>query len=266
MISNLGKGDLNNGLTIYLYDKQKKQEYLKTLEYTNKKLNAVKDKISIQLENQASITMNYHLLWIRANSSEEEPVFFTEFSIPIDINNQNLSIKSSLSIKNNRIFYNFIYLPPQRITFRFNNESYESFGAMGMECLYTEDSPLSIANSFYFIRNFNYKNKLLIFLINDKTGKIHFNQNNYDITDQNKLSIEKKFLLENSHCKIESKSFEYLGGFYVLNNVSAILRWFLSLVGIEPYIKHYKTNLSYDCFDTKETFPFIQFTHIQLKR
>jgi len=73
-------------------------------------------------------------------------------------------------------------------------------------------------------------------------------------------------LLENSHCKIESKSFEYLGGFYVLNNVSAILRWFLSLVGIEPYIKHYKTNLSYDCFDTKETFPFIQFTHIQLKR
>jgi len=29
MISNLGKGDLNNGLTIYLYDKQKKQEYLK---------------------------------------------------------------------------------------------------------------------------------------------------------------------------------------------------------------------------------------------
>jgi len=66
---------------------------------------------------------------------------------------------------------------------------------MGMECLYTEDSPLSIANSFYFIRNFNYKNKLLIFLINDKTGKIHFNQNNYDITDQNKLSIEKKIFV-----------------------------------------------------------------------
>jgi len=29
MISNLGKGDLNNGLTIYLYDKQKKTRVFK---------------------------------------------------------------------------------------------------------------------------------------------------------------------------------------------------------------------------------------------
>jgi len=79
MISNLGKGDLNNGLTIYLYDKQKKQEYLKTLEYTNKKLNAVKDKISIQLENQASITMNHHLLWIRAFFRRRTSFFLQNF-------------------------------------------------------------------------------------------------------------------------------------------------------------------------------------------
>ncbi len=130
-------------------------------------------------------------MWIRANSSEEEPVFITEFSIPIDIYNQNHSIKSSLPIENHRISYNFIYLSPQRITFRFNNEPYESFGALGMECLHTEDSPLSIANSLYFIRNFNYKNKLLIFFTSEKIGKIHLNQNNYDITDQNKLSYRK---------------------------------------------------------------------------
>jgi len=134
--------------------------------------------------------------------------FFAEITIPIDIYNQNHFIKSSLSIKNNRISYNFIYLPPQRITFRFNNEPYESFGALGMECLHTEDNPLNIANSFYFIRNFNYKNKLLFFFTNEKTSKIHLNQNHYDIKEQNKVLIENKLLLENEHCKIESNSFE----------------------------------------------------------
>jgi len=269
MISNQGKGDFNNGLTIYLKDKNQNKEYLKTLEYTNKKLHAIPNALDIQLENESFIIYKNNILSLNAHSGEKEPTFNLKLDIPIDINNPLNIQQDKFIIKQNEISYKILYLKPMNIHFSFDNKILQSFGAVGFECIYSKDDPLAIAKSFYFIRNFEPKNKIFIFYLNSRNdspiGKIYYNNESLSLPDKYQLNTNNRFYLEFENCKIESSNLNYAGGFYVLNNVSLILRWFLKLIGIDPYIKHYRTSLYYDCNSNKNSFSLIQFSHIQLK-
>ncbi|GIX40990.1 MAG: hypothetical protein KatS3mg129_0723 [Leptospiraceae bacterium] len=270
MISNQGKGDLNNGLTIYFFDKLKNKEYLKTLEFTNKHLKAIPDDLQIELENHSKLKLTSNKILIDANSGEDKPIFKLKIEIPLNINDKNTTIDSYLDIKNNTISYKIIYFLPQRIKFRFKENHYQSFGAIGMECLHTKDNPLDIANSFYFIRNFDIKHKFFLFYLDNENqkhnGYIHYYNTSFPILNEYKITINNKFFLESDQCKISSKELKYIGGFYVLNNVSMILRWFLKLIGIDPFIKHYRSSLYLNCKNKINYFPMVQFTHIQLKQ
>lgn len=71
IVSNLGNGKLNNGVTIYLYDKLNSKEYLKTLEFTNKHLKAKENLFYIALENENHLILDNNDLLIQVNSGND---------------------------------------------------------------------------------------------------------------------------------------------------------------------------------------------------
>ncbi|MFN3604035.1 MAG: hypothetical protein ACK4UJ_04930 [Leptonema sp. (in: bacteria)] len=268
MISNLGNGNLNNGVTIYLYDKMKHSEYLKTLEFTNQHLKAQEKQFYIKIENDNSLIYNNDELQIKVNSGKDNSFDInTKIKLPI---NSNTTVSSKFDFKNQNIYYKILYIYPQTIQFIYRGKEVSSFGSIGLECILSTDDPLNFANSFYFIRNFDPKYKFFLFYVDYKKitenpiSKIHLNFNENTLHPKTMNYKEDTILFEFSNCKVFGKKINYLGGFDILNHVSFMLRWFLKLLRIDPFIKHYRTFLETDCGGDPIQFKYSQLTHIGL--
>lgn len=269
LISNLGNGSFNNGITIYLYDKKEKNEYLKTIEYTNKYLKAVENQFALYLENDNYLIYKNNTLSIRVDSGNDK-IFNVKTNINFSIHKNN-TIFSELDFKNQILKYQIIFTGPKVFEFKYKGKEIQNFGSFGLECLLSTDNPLYFADSFFFIRNFDPNYKFFFFFIDqDKsesvTAKVHFNNLEeifFSVSSYNQNTDD--FIFDFNKCIINGKNYHYMGGFEVFNNVSFILRWFLKLIGINPFIKHYKVSLHSNCFQHPLKIPYSQLTIIKLK-
>lgn len=269
LISNLGNGSLNNGITIYLYDKQKKNEYLKTIEYTNKYLKALENQFALYLENDNYLVYKNNVLSIKVNSGNDK-IFKVETNLNLSIH-KNTTISSQIDFKDQILKYKIIFSGPKVFEFKFNEKEIQNFGSFGLECLLSTDNPLNFANSFYFVRNFDPNYRFFFFYIDQEkseslTAKIHFNNFEEDFFSVSSYKKDNEnYNFNFKKCKVVAKNYYYLGGFEVFNNVSFLLRWFLKLIGINPFIKHYKVSVDSDCLLPPIKIPYSQLTFIKLK-
>lgn len=265
MISNIGNNDLNNGLTIYVNDKEKKQSYLEMLEFTNKHLQANENELNINLENNSKLIYKNNKLYIEAYSGEKDPIFEINIALPIDLNQ---SIKSIYEIKEKKISYEVVYFPTQLIKYKYQSYNDSSSGVFGLECLRSEENILNLANNIYFFRNYDAQYKFAAILFDSSKdlvqGNIHILNQTISLIEGKINNIDNTFDFNHNSCRIQTGILQEAGGFYVLLNVSKILQWFLKLIGINPYIKHYLSNLKLDCNEIQYTFPLVQFSRIHL--
>ncbi len=264
MISNLGKGDFNNGVTIYFHDKEKHQTYLKMLEFTNQHLQAIENQLSISLELNNRLIYKENKLFIEIYSGEVEPYFVMNFALKMDWNQ---SIKSSYEHNEKKISYEILYFTPKIIEFQFESRSYSSFGVFGLECLRSEENILDITKEIYFFRNYDPKYKIAMILFHSShksfKGNLHLLDQAYSIEGNFQHNLDYADF-KNETCEIKTGSLQEVGGFYVFTNVSKLLQWFLKLMGIDPYLKHYLSNLNLNCYKKQTKIPLIQLTQIHL--
>lgn len=263
LISNLGKGDFNNGVTIYINNKEKQQSYTKMLEFTNKYLQAKQNELNISLEKQNRLIYKNNKLFLEIHSQEINPEFEMNINIEVDFNQ---SLKSVYQLKEKKISYEIVYMNPQMIDFKFYTQTYNSFGVFGLECLHSEENILDFAENLYFFRNYEPENKIAMILLditgnNTLNGNFHISNETYFFDGTYNLDGT-SIHIHGEQCRIQTYILEEVGGFFILSNVSKLLQWFLKLIGINPYIKHYISSLNIDCLGFQKNLSGMQFTHI----
>ncbi|MCS7206175.1 MAG: hypothetical protein NZ853_10805 [Leptospiraceae bacterium] len=252
MVSNLGDGDFNNGVTLFLVDKRNHQKYLKALEFTNQNLRATPKKWEITLEKDNAFFLKNHEIYIKANSGEDNPILQFDIAIPLArIHNQ----KHSLTINDQSVDFEILFLNPQKISFDYYEKKISLYGKQGIECLLSKSNPLKIADSIHFLRSLlpEPENQAFLFLIEKNNsliqGKTFFGGivNDFEITKTQEILKHHGFFIKNQDCEWKFQSLTSIGSFEVLQNVSLILRYFLKLIGINPEIVYSLADTVIEC-------------------
>ena len=270
LISNMGPGSLNNGYTI-LYRRKGKNTVL-TSEFSRRSLKAKIGRLDMILGYKNILRRNSKgHFYVKIDNKK----FFMELKLKPYGRGISMTGGPMSTSKTKKTFIRsdipvvsahaegFLIIKGKKIPLR---------GVGGVEHLRSNSSPHSFAKRFTVTRTFTARQSLLMGSLNGtknfpgksygrvvymKGGRILKNariikskviksQRNsfsgYRIPIKTEHSLEGPGL-----CKLTEVRRSSLGGYYVLGNISAVLRWVLRVLYAKPYILHYRNRLTLSC-------------------
>lgn len=269
IISNLGPGDLNNGVSILIFRNGKSKAI--TAEYSSRSLSASAGKVGVKSGHNYFSTCGPRCfdLAIKLDTVHVK-LKITKVEYGYRMSHRELNISSD----SNEFVSAYIPINSAHTTgvLDYDGNHIELSGTTGMEFLLTNRSPHKYARSITLIRSYKKDGISLGFIdatdsglkkpgrvVVRRKGRIFYedyiSRREVISTLKDRVSgialpaLAYYYGLQ-KECRIKEKKHTFQGGYFVLNNVSTVLRWLLKTFFAKPYILYYASDLSLECKDS----------------
>ncbi|MCC5813658.1 MAG: hypothetical protein JJT78_02805 [Leptospira sp.] len=275
LVSNLGPGSLNNGISLYI-NHPKTGKYYRTKEYADFDLEATAKKFGQRSgENRMSQDGSKYMIEMKLEDLELDMKWDAKNKNIIPISGGNYPLKKWKGFLRADIGF---ASSPAIGELRFKGEKFTLVGDGGMEHLNTNVEVYKFSNSWEILRA----------IAPDKSSIYFggFNSSKYEpfkriiLTDpaqniileddvattkaiksvKNSFSgytlpvIQELTLKKNKECKITIEDNKNLGEISILSNISAVLKFFIRLFFAKPYQIHFQSKVTMNCGEKKWEF------------
>lgn len=280
LVSNLGPGDLNNGVSVYLNSPETGVVY-KTQEYADFDLTATPGRFGqISGQNKMFYEKGKYHIHIENDEMVMDMVFSPRVGkiFPLSHGEHKLNSVSGFL----RADIGFTESPVSIKLVHKGKKIYEWKGRGGMEHLNTNTEVYKFSKSWEILRAYTPEGEAFFFggfssslpgrepsykrvLFLDKKGRILRDDEVDRVeTKEKKLNSfsgysipvhQKLYLKKNKSCFLNLRNRNILGVIDILSNISSVLKMFIQLFFSKPYQIHYSVSVELDCDGKKTIFP-----------
>ncbi|MBX7058157.1 MAG: hypothetical protein K1X75_08825 [Leptospirales bacterium] len=270
VISNLGPGSLNNGVSILVHENGR--DHIQTAEYNDELLQARPGQFGAKVyTSEIALHNGQYILTVRLDGLEADvqmPAAGAALRLsggPIASSGDGGFIRADIPAAGG----------PARARLKIGNQERILQGVAGLEALYATSSPHHYARSLKLTRTFQVNRGLFLahMRVSDDVAAgdfISYARIDGAIRgeDRLRLTASEERLNAFSNYRIATQS-EYrspegctireelgapLGQYYILQHVSALLRWVIRTFFTRPYILYFKSRISLQCGARTESF------------
>ncbi len=266
VISNFGPGDLNNGVSIMVY--QNGQSIVRTAEYTDQSLKATSGAFGLTTGDS----------WLRLNQGKFEAYAHKDdVAIRADMTPVGVGVRLSggpVDTGGGSFIRADVPVGLGRVkgSVRIGDKEIKVEGEGGLEYLYASSSPHAYAKSFALFRSYDPARGLFLggfhgtskfpggklfrlalttpegVVAQGKIGTIEQVRVEKNQFSGYEIPLQTRYTLEGDPaCRIDVTRTAFAGGYHVLGHVSALLRWVVKVLFAKPYIMHYTGTATVEC-------------------
>lgn len=256
MISNVGPGTLNNGISMLVYSGGQSRSF--TREHTDESLRVVVGQFGMS-NRSGELKMNAGRVEARAE--------FDQANVQLEIQpGSSGMLMPDWKLRGAEFFR--IGLPilrsPARLTLQMDGQTVELTGVASMDSIIANTLPHEYAKRLYLFRGPSGQFQMTGYLDKEKSYKLKlYYGNGVDRREDRIVSLTSEaeetepfsgYVLARvwkikgeSGCSYEIRRGEFRGGMYILQSVSPFLRWILRTFFAKPFILNYESTLNVQC-------------------
>lgn len=256
MISNVGPGTLNNGISMLVYSGGQSRSF--TREHTDESLRVVVGQFGMS-NRSGELKMNAGRVEARAE--------FDQANVQLEIQpGSSGMLMPDWKLRGAEFFR--IGLPilrsPAQLTLRMDGQTVELTGVASMDSIIANTLPHEYAKRLYLFRGPSGQFQMTGYLDKEKSYKLKIYYGNganrredrivglkaeeEEIEPFSGYVLARVWTIQGeSGCSYEVRRGEFRGGMYILQSVSPFLRWILRTFFARPYILNFESTLSVQC-------------------